>query len=277
MENAKRQQVSGQAPTGSLLACAALAPRCLVCCCPHTFLLHVCTQVEAGAASQLLGLLTRRRGSSSTASEGGPSRRSSTTDAAAGTPPAGQGMPPAAAGAGGSGTSAGSATGAAGSATGAVMWTSLKHKMGLPDAPVGAVKERQLPAQPAKFVQARACGRAGGLGAVVVCSFRHGRRTAAASTAESAQARVAVDSVQARVRLHATHACAPTQHTDSQPAQLIATMRCHSRTAPPRRRTRAAAPAWCCSALAIWLPRAAWTRRCRRGTCTAAHTSTPST
>jgi hypothetical protein len=50
---------------------------------------------------------------------------------------------------------AAAAAGAAGAAGthGQLLWGSLKQKMGLPEGPVGALKERQLPAAPTKAVQ----------------------------------------------------------------------------------------------------------------------------
>ncbi|KAF6246115.1 hypothetical protein COO60DRAFT_1230453 [Scenedesmus sp. NREL 46B-D3] len=105
-------------------------------------------QVEAGAASQLLGLLTRRRGSNASApasaattpsdTSAAASRRTSHTEAAAA-------------------AAAGGGAGPAGN-HGQLLWGSLKQRMGLPEGAVGPLKERQLPAAPAKFVQAHAGG-----------------------------------------------------------------------------------------------------------------------
>uniref|UniRef100_A0A383VLC9 Uncharacterized protein n=1 Tax=Tetradesmus obliquus TaxID=3088 RepID=A0A383VLC9_TETOB len=107
-------------------------------------------QVEAGAASQLLGLLTRRRGSTTPAAasaattpsdtSAAASRRTSLIEAAAGS------------------SAAAAAAGGAAASHGQLLWGSLKQKMGLPEGAVGHLRERQLPAAPTKFVQAHAGG-----------------------------------------------------------------------------------------------------------------------
>jgi hypothetical protein len=113
-------------------------------------------QNEAGAASQLLGLLTRRRSSAtpgSTPSAGPstaatPSRRRSSTELPAALTPAAA----AAAAAVGGGSSQQQQQQGGQDQQETLMWASLKQKMGLPEGPVHA-PERQLPAAPVKTTQ----------------------------------------------------------------------------------------------------------------------------
>ncbi|KAF8066392.1 ATG16 [Scenedesmus sp. PABB004] len=104
-------------------------------------------QTEASAASQLMGLLTRRRGSAT----------SSSSAAASAAPSPGGGASAPASRRGSAADAAGSAAAAAAAAEehehAQEMWSSLKQRMGLPELPVGPIKERELPQQPAKAVQ----------------------------------------------------------------------------------------------------------------------------
>eukprot|EP00879_Flechtneria_rotunda_P010997 GHRR01011491.1.p1 GENE.GHRR01011491.1~~GHRR01011491.1.p1 ORF type:complete len:553 (+),score=196.54 GHRR01011491.1:156-1814(+) len=106
-------------------------------------------QVEAGAASQLLGLLTRRRSSAAASTSGeasaANSRRSSQNDTLLQTATS-------------AASTASPSAAAAGGNHGQLMWASLKQKMGLPDAFVEPLQERELPSAPTKRIQAHTGG-----------------------------------------------------------------------------------------------------------------------
>jgi hypothetical protein len=244
---------------------------------PHP---HTHAQNESGAAAQLMGLLTRRRTSSTPATgiaaaaaaaagllaAGGGSHGSSH---AATAPSSGAATPPSrrrsssstevpVAGAGAAGAHqqqqrAGQQQPQHTSPHGALLWGSLKQKMGLPEGPVHA-SVRQLPHQPAKSVQVGllpAQERAFGGAALRFVLLAVGVR--------------ALLPLLLLLLRSAQPQCAC-------PARVLGVPPCAAPHPHRRRRTRAACAAWSLSTRGTSWPRVAWTARCKPGTSTSART-----